>query len=164
MFLEGFLERLECILCLFCRSRVLYPKTLLCLLPVLQKLLLSLVIKGANDLNLQRWFCSHKQESLCFFITSVGACVAKVKERSSSWTWSYHVVVVVSFLLEVAIGCQWSKSLLCKLQFFHSGFAFYLEDRQIKSSPGFLPVWFSWVIISLCSLFSTLYNDMIYLC
>ena len=32
---EIFLEKLECILCLFCRSRVLYPKALLCLLPVL---------------------------------------------------------------------------------------------------------------------------------
>ena len=40
-----------------------------------------------------------------FFITSVGACVAKAKERSSSWTRSYNGVVVVSFLLEVAIGC-----------------------------------------------------------
>ena len=26
---ESFLERLECILCLFCRSRFLYPKTLI---------------------------------------------------------------------------------------------------------------------------------------
>ena len=32
--------------------------------PVLWKLLPSLVIKGANDLNLQRWSWSHKQESL----------------------------------------------------------------------------------------------------
>ena len=40
-----------------------------------------------------------------FFITSVGACVAKAKERSSPWTRSCYVVVVVSFLLEVAIGC-----------------------------------------------------------
>ena len=28
-----------------------------------------------------------------------------IKERSCSWTQSYHVVAVVSFLLEVAIGC-----------------------------------------------------------
>ena len=28
-----------------------------------------------------------------------------IKERSSPWTRSYHVVMVVSFLLEVAIGC-----------------------------------------------------------
>ena len=28
-----------------------------------------------------------------------------IQERSSLWTWSYHVVMVVSFLLEVAIGC-----------------------------------------------------------
>ena len=40
-----------------------------------------------------------------FFITSVGACVAKAKERSSLWTWSYHGDVVESFLLEVAIEC-----------------------------------------------------------
>ena len=40
-----------------------------------------------------------------FFITSVGACVAKAKERSSPWTWSYHRDVVESFLLEVAIEC-----------------------------------------------------------
>ena len=31
-----------------------------------------------------------------FFIISVGACVAKAKERSSPWTQSYHGVVVVS--------------------------------------------------------------------
>ena len=30
----------------------------------------------------------------------------------------------------------------------------------IKSSPSFLPVWFSWVIISLCSLFSVALHDM----
>ena len=40
-----------------------------------------------------------------FFVTSVGACVAKAKERNSSWTRSYHGVVVVSFLLEEAIEC-----------------------------------------------------------
>ena len=28
-----------------------------------------------------------------------------IQERSSPWTWSYHVVVVVSFLLKIAIGC-----------------------------------------------------------
>ena len=28
-----------------------------------------------------------------------------IKERSSSWTQSCHVVMVVSFLLDVAIGC-----------------------------------------------------------
>ena len=44
-------------------------------------------------------------EEFVFFITSVGACVAKAKERSSPWTRSYHVVMVVSFLLEVAIEC-----------------------------------------------------------
>ena len=40
-----------------------------------------------------------------FFVTIVGVCVAKAKERSSPWTWSYHGVVIVSFLLEVIIGC-----------------------------------------------------------
>ena len=55
--------------------RVLYPKTLSCLLPVLfleesqdsvlYKLLHFLVIKGVDDLNLQGWSWSHKQESLC---------------------------------------------------------------------------------------------------
>ena len=40
-----------------------------------------------------------------FFVTSVGACVAKAKERSSMWTQSYHGVEVVSFLLKVAIKC-----------------------------------------------------------
>ena len=40
-----------------------------------------------------------------FFVTSVGACVAKAKERNSPWTRSYHGVVVVSFLLEEAIEC-----------------------------------------------------------
>ena len=45
--------------------------------PILQKLLPSLVIKGANNLNLEGWSWSHKQESLCFFITSVSACIAK---------------------------------------------------------------------------------------
>ena len=28
-----------------------------------------------------------------------------IQERSSLWTWSYHVVTVVSFLLEITIGC-----------------------------------------------------------
>ena len=54
--------------------------------PVLLKLLPSLVIKGADDLNLQGWSWSHKLKSLCvcyIYITSVGACVAKAKERSS---------------------------------------------------------------------------------
>ena len=32
---------------------------------VLNKLLPSLVIKGADDLNFQGWSWSHKQESLC---------------------------------------------------------------------------------------------------
>jgi len=40
-----------------------------------------------------------------FFITSVGAYVAKAKERSNLWTWNYHGVVIISFLVEVVIGC-----------------------------------------------------------
>ena len=40
-----------------------------------------------------------------FFIISVGACVAKAKEKGSPWTQNYHGVVVVSFLLDVVIGC-----------------------------------------------------------
>ena len=38
--------------------------------------------------------------------TQLGKLVVAVdQEKSSPWTWSCHVVVVVSFLLEVAIGC-----------------------------------------------------------
>ena len=47
---------------------------------------------------------SHRGEFV-FFVISVIACVAKAKERSSSWIQSYHRVVVVSFLLEAAIEC-----------------------------------------------------------
>ena len=32
-------------------------------------------------------------------------CLLRIQERSSPWTQSYHMVVVVSFLLDVAIGC-----------------------------------------------------------
>ena len=32
-------------------------------------------------------------------------CLLGIQERSNPWTRSCHVVVVVSFLLEVAIGC-----------------------------------------------------------
>ena len=32
-------------------------------------------------------------------------CLLGIQENGSPWTWSYHWVVVVSFLLEVAIGC-----------------------------------------------------------
>ena len=35
-----------------------------------------------------------------------------IQERSSLWTRSCHVVMVVSFLLEIVIGCEWFKSLL----------------------------------------------------
>ena len=40
-----------------------------------------------------------------FFVTSMGACIVKAKERSSPWTQSYHRIMVVNFLLEVAIEC-----------------------------------------------------------
>ena len=33
-----------------------------------------------------------------------------IKERSNLWTQNCHMVVVVSFLLEVVMGCWWSKS------------------------------------------------------
>ena len=35
-------------------------------------------------------------------------CLLGIQERSNLWTRSCHVVMVISFLLEVAIGCQWS--------------------------------------------------------
>ena len=35
-------------------------------------------------------------------------CLLGIQKRSSLWTQSYHVVVIISFLLKVAIGCQWS--------------------------------------------------------
>ena len=47
---------------------------------VLQKLLSSLVIKGADDLNIQGWSWSHKQESLCF-LSQVWALVLQRPNR-----------------------------------------------------------------------------------
>ena len=47
------------------------------------------------------------------------------------------MVVVVSFLLKVVIGCQWSKSLLRKLQFFHSGFSFTLKIARLNPPQVF---------------------------
>ena len=73
--------------------------------------------------------CLHIQECLCLL---------EIQERSSSWTRSCHAVVVVSFLLKVAIGCQWFKSLLCKLQFFHSEFSFTLRIAKLNHSQVFL--------------------------
>ena len=70
----------------------------------------------------------HKQE--CLY--SLG-----IQERSSPWTRSCHVVVVVNFLLEVAIGCYWSKSLLCKLQFFYSRFSFTLRIARLNPPQVF---------------------------
>ena len=93
----------------------------------------------------------YKQECLCLL---------EIQERISPWTRSCHVVVVVNFLLEVAIGCYWSKSLLCKLQFFHSGFRFTLKIARLYNPQSFTGL-VSWVIIFLCSLFSALYIDMI---
>ena len=69
----------------------------------------------------------HKQENLWLLW---------IKERSSPWTWSCHVVMVVSFLLKVAIGCQWSKSYCTNFNSFIVDL-FYLKDSQIKSSLGF---------------------------
>ena len=58
-----------------------------------------------------------------------------IQERSSPQTQSCHMVV--SFLLEVTIGCQWSKSLLCKLQFFHNGFNFTLRIARLNPPQVF---------------------------
>ena len=71
-----------------------------------------------------------------------------IQERSNLWTRSYHVVVVVSFLLKVAIGCQWSKSLLCKLQFFYSGFNFTLRIARLNPPQVFY--WFGFPGLSYC--------------
>ena len=90
-------------------------------------------------------------------------CLLGIQEINNPWTRSCHVVMVLSFLLEVAIGCQWSKSLLCKFQFFHSGFRFTLRIARLNPPQVFTSL-VSWDIISLCSLFSALYIDMIYLC
>ena len=75
-------------------------------------------------------------------------CLLGIQERSSPWTWSCHVVVVVSFLLEVAIGCQQSKLLLCKLQFFHSGFSFTLRITRLNPLQVFY--WFGFPGLSYC--------------
>ena len=40
--------------------------------------------------------------------------------------------LVISCLHEVAIGCQWSKSLLYKLRFFHNGFSFTLRIAKLN--------------------------------
>ena len=84
----------------------------------------------------------YKQECLCLL---------EIQERSSPWTQSCCVVVVVSFLLKVAIGCQWFKSLLCKLQFFHSGFSFTL--RIVKLNPSQVFYQFGFLGLSYCCVF-----------
>ena len=61
------------------------------------------------------------------------------------------MVVVVSFLFEIVIGYKWSKFYCTNFNSFIVDL-FYLEDSQVKSSSGFLPIWFSWVII-LCILY-----------
>ena len=70
-------------------------------------------------------------------------CLLGIQERSSLWTQSCHAVVVISFLLEVAIGCQWAKLLLCKLQFFHSGFSFTLRIARLNPPQVFYQFGFS---------------------
>ena len=73
------------------------------------------------------------------------------------------MVVVVSFLLEVAIGCSWSKSLLCKLQFFHSGFSFTL--RIVRLNPSQVFYWFGFSGLSYCCVFYFLHFTIIsYMC
>ena len=57
------------------------------------------------------------------------------------------MVVIVSFLLEVTIECLWSKFYCTNFNSFIVDL-FYLENSSVKSSLGFLRVWFSWVIIS----------------
>ena len=49
---------------------------------------------------------------------------------------------------------------IVKLRFFHSGFRFILRIARLNPLQVFTGV-VSWVIISLCSLFSALYIDMI---
>ena len=86
----------------------------------------------------------------------------KFKKEGVRGSRSCHVVVVVSFLHWVAIGCQWSKSYCVNFNSFIVN-SVYLEDSQVKSSPSFLPVWFSWVIISCVIYYSALLHDLIYL-
>ena len=64
-------------------------------------------------------------------------CLLRIQERSNPWTKRCPVVMIVSFLLKVAIGCQWSKLLLCKLQFFHSGFGFTLWIARLNPPQVF---------------------------
>ena len=49
---------------------------------------------------------------------------------------------------------------IVKLRFFHSGFRFTLRIAKLNPPQVFTGV-VSWVIISLCYLYSTLYIDMI---
>ena len=52
--------------------------------------------------------------------------------------------------------------LLYKLQFFHSGFGFHLEDSKVKSSLGFY--WFGFLGDHiLCYLFSAALHDLIFI-
>ena len=71
------------------------------------------------------------------------------------------MVVVVSFLLEVAIGCWWSKSLLCKLQFFHSGFSFTLRIARLNPSQVFYRFGFPGLSYRCVIHFSAALHDMI---
>ena len=58
----------------------------------------------------------------------------------------YWWVVIRSRAWGLVILIVWTSIL-------SSGLAFYLKDSYVKSSPGFLPVWFFCVIISLCHLY-----------
>ena len=93
----------------------------------------------------------------------MGACVAKAKERSSPWTWSYHVVVVVSFLLEVAIGCLWSKFYCTNFNFIIVDLLFTLRIARLNLPQVFY--WFAFPGPSYhCVLyFSAALHDMIVL-
>ena len=97
----------------------------------------------------------------------------------------YHIIFLKSWpsfynIRVKTISCQHSTNKIfkiikyqCKknrkmLEYLHlntlilsSGFDFYLEDSQVKSSLSFLPVLFSRVIISLCFLFFAAMHDMI---
>ena len=70
------------------------------------------------------------------------------------------MVVLVSFLLVGSNRILAVYVAIVKLRFFHSGFKFTLRIVRLNSSQVFTGV-VSWVIISLCSLYSALYIDMI---
>ena len=88
-------------------------------------------------------------------VTNVGVCVLQRPKKEGvrgfgACTWScrkfYWWVVIRSRAWGLVILIVWTSIL-------SSGLAFYLKDSYVKSSPGFLPVWFFCVIISLCHLY-----------